>query len=345
VACISCHASAAGDDNRSVPNNVSLGTDYGTRNALPVINSSFYAWTNWGGRFDSQWSLPLGVAENAKIMNSTRLDVAHMLFNKYRADYDAIFTPPLDASLDPNATDASRFPPSGKPKANAAATDGPWELMTAGDRAIINRIFANYGKAIGAYLRLNVSRNASFDQFIAGNDAAISDSAKRGLKVFLGKGDCAGCHSGPTFEDGKFHALGVPQTGLRVPANDFGRFTDLPTMLGSAFNTAGVYSDKPDGGKLDGLALDLSLMGQFRTKGLRTLSASAPYMHSGQFATLEEVIDFYDQGGGVAPDGGTVDTRIHTLGLTSDEKTDLAAFLRTLDGDPLPSALLQDTSR
>jgi cytochrome c peroxidase len=327
-----------------VPNDVSLGTDYGPRNALPVINSSFYVWTNWAGRFDSQWSLPLGVAENAKLMKSTRLDVAHMLFNKYRTDYNAIFTPPLDPSLDPTATDASRFPPSGKPKALATDNDGPWELMTAPDRAIVNRIFANYGKAIAAYLRLLVSRNAPFDQFIAGNDAAISDSAKRGLKVFLGKGNCATCHSGPNFADDQFHALGVPQTGVRVPATDFGRFTDLATVLGSAFNTAGAFSDQPDAGKLTGLAQSLTQMGQFRTKSLRGLSATAPYMHAGQFDTLAEVIDFYDQGGGPVPDGGTLDTQIHALGLTADEKNDLAAFLSTLDGDALPTALVTDTS-
>jgi cytochrome c peroxidase len=344
VNCNACHASAGGDDNRSNPNNVSLGTDWGPRNALPVVNSSFYAWTNWGGRFDTQWSLPLAVAENAKIMKSTRLDVAHMLFNKYRADYDAIFPVPLDASLDPAAADASRFPASGKPKAAATDPDGPWELMAAADRAIVNRIFANYGKAIAAYLRLLVSRNAPFDQFVAGNESAISDSAKRGLKVFLGKGNCVGCHSGPDFEDGKFHALGVPQTGPHVPANDFGRFTDLPTLLASAFNSAGAYSDRPDAGKLDGLALSLTQMGQFRTKSLRTPSTTAPYMHAGQFSTLEQVIDFYDLGGGTPPDGGVLDARVMPLGLTANEKADLAAFLRTLDGDPLPSALTTDTS-
>ncbi|HEU4612478.1 MAG TPA: cytochrome c peroxidase, partial [Kofleriaceae bacterium] len=60
VACASCHAvgSDALDDRRSQPGAVSLGTGLGTRNALGAVNSAFYAWTNWGGRFDSQWSLP-----------------------------------------------------------------------------------------------------------------------------------------------------------------------------------------------------------------------------------------------------------------------------------------------
>jgi cytochrome c peroxidase len=343
VSCFSCHASAAGDDNRTVPNNVSLGTGYGTRNALPVVNSSFYAWTNWGGRFDTQWSLPLAVAENPNIMKSTRLEVAHLIFDKYRADYDAIFTPTLDPALAPDAGDASRFPAAGKPKAAAADPDGPWELMAAGDRTIVNRIYANYGKAIAAYLRKLVSRNAPFDRFIAGNDAAISDSAKRGLKVFLGKGDCRDCHSGPNFADDQFHALGVPQTGVRVPATDLGRYADVPPLLASPFNSAGAFSDQPDAGKLTGLTQQASQLGAFRTKSLRGLSASGPYMHAGQQATLEEVIDFYDVGGGTVPDGGT--KTLQALNLTAAEKADLAAFLRTLDGEAVPAALLDDTSR
>lgn len=347
VACVSCHGSAAGDDARSTPNNVSLGTDYGTRNALPVVNASFNAWTNWGGRFDTQWSLPLAVAENPKIMKSTRLAIAHLLFDKYRADYDAIFPVPLDAALDPTAADAARFPASGKPKANASDPDGPWELMTANDRAIVNRIFVNYGKALAAYLRKHVSRDAPFDRFVAGDAQAMSASARRGFKVFAGKGRCASCHSGPHFSDDRFHALGVPQTGAHVPAVDTGRFGDLPPLLASGFNGAGSYSDAPDAGaaKLAGLAQDPSMLGQFRTKSLRGLTASAPYMHSGQLATLEDVVELYDDGGGDVVDGGVRDALLQPLHLTADEKADLVAFLHALDGAPVDAALLVDTSR
>lgn len=347
VACVSCHGSAAGDDARTTPNNVSLGTDYGTRNALPVVNASFNKWTNWGGRFDTQWSLPLAVAENARIMKSSRLAIAHLLFDKYRADYDAVFPVPLDPALDPAATDAARFPPSGKPKASASDPDGPWEMMTAGDRAIVNRIFVNYGKALAAYMRKHVSRDAPFDRFVAGDAQALSASARRGFKVFAGKGRCATCHSGPNFSDDAFHALGVPQTGPRVPAVDTGRYGDLPGLLASGFNGASSYSDAPDAGalKLAGLAQGPEMLGQFRTRSLRGLTASAPYMHSGQFATLEEVVDFYDDGGGEVVDGGVRDGLLQPLGLTADEQADLVAFLRSLEGAPVDAALLVDTSR
>jgi cytochrome c peroxidase len=345
VACVSCHASVSGDDNRTVPNHVSLGTDYGTRNALPVVNSSFLKWTNWGGRFDSQWSLPLAVAENPKIMASTRLEVAHLLFTKYRADYDALFPVPLDAALDPNAADAARFPAAGKPKAAATDPDGPWELMTATDRALVNRIYANFGKALAAYVRKLVSRDAPFDRFVAGDASALSASAKRGFRVFTAKGKCQACHSGPTFSDDRFHALGVPQSGAHVPATDLGRFTDVAPLLSSAFNTAGGYSDAPDAGKLAALAQGDSMRGQFRTPGLRGLSTSAPYMHSGQFPTLAEVVAFYNQGGGAVVDGGTLDPLVTPLALTADEQADLVAFLHALDGAPVDAALLVNTSR
>jgi len=344
VACKSCHGGEGLDDQRSKPGNVSLGIDFGTRNALGITNSAFYAWTNWGGRFDSQWSLPLAVAENGRTMKSTRLQVAHMLWNKYRTEYNAIFPVSLDAALDPMAADAARFPPAGKPKATPADPDGPWELMAAADRVIVNTIFANYGKAIQAYQRLLVSRDAPFDVYVAGDKAALTASAKNGLKLFLNKGACVTCHSGPNFADDQFHALGVPQTGNNVPAADLGRYADVPGLLASPFNTDGAYSDDTATGKLAGLAQVVEQKGQFRTKSLRGVAQSMPYMHSGQFTTLEDVVAFYDAGGGMVLDVVT-DSAIKPLGLTMQEKTDLVEFMKSLTGAAIPAPLLMDTSK
>ncbi len=342
VACASCHAAGSADldDRRSHPNNVSLGTDYGTRNALGIVNSAFYPWTNWGGRFDSQWSLPLAVAENAKIMKSTRLQVAHLMFAKYRTEYDAIFPVALDPALDPNAADAARFPAAGKP-----GDAGAFDNMAPADQQIVNTIFANYGKAIAAYTRMLVSRDAPFDRFVAGDHTALTASEVHGLKLFLSSG-CTTCHSGPSFQDGKFHALAVPQTGDHVPASDLGRFQDLPALLASPFNTAGAFSDDITTGKLAGLAQDASQQGQFRTKGLRNVAQSGPFMHSGQLATLADVIDFYNVGGGDPGTSGIVlDPAMHALGLTAQDETDLVAFLGALTGADIDAALLTDTSK
>ena len=180
---------------------------------------------------------------------------------------------------------------------------------------------------------------------MAGTPAALSGSAKRGFKLFIGKARCDGCHKGPNFSDDEFHALGLPQTGAHLPATDLGRFADVPPLLASAFNTSGGYSDDVATGKLTGLAQTAALTGQFRTKSLRGLVASAPYGHSGQFATLEAVVDFYNVGGGAVADGGTLDGKIGPLSLTVAEKADLAAFLKTLDGAAVDPALLVDTSR
>ena len=342
VSCASCHAvgSESLDDRRSQPGKVSLGIKLGTRNALGAINSTFYAWTNWGGRFDSQWSLPLAVAEGAATMKSTRLQIAHMLYAKYRTEYNAAFPTPLDADLDPAATNASRFPATGKPG------DASWTGMATADQDIINRIYANYGKALAAYMRTLVSRNAPFDRFIAGDKEAISVAAQRGAKVFLTKG-CVGCHSGPNFSDDLFHALLAPDDP-NAASRDLGRYTDVPPLVAgtNVFNVNGPYSDNTSTGKLAGLVQDNGQKGQFRTKSLRNVAGSGPFMHSGQLATLEDVIDFYNQGGGDPGTSGiTKDDKMKPLGLSAGDKADLVEFLKALRGEPLAPSLVVDTSK
>lgn len=333
VSCASCHEGVTMDDNRSKPNNVSLGTDFGTRNSLSIANSSFYAWTNWGGRFDSQWSLPLAVAENAKIMNSSRLAVGRLLWTKYRTEYDAIFPAKLDARFD-----AAHATPFGTGKA-------AYDALGVTEKDIVDRMYSNFGKAIAAYMRLVVSREAPFDRYVAGDFAALNPAAKRGLRVFIGKGACVSCHSGPNFADDKFHALAVPQTGPKVPAADLGRFADVPPLLTSVFKTDGVYSDDKTTGKLTGLMSDPAQKGQFRTKSLRGVSESGPYMHSGQFATLEEVVAYYGKGGDTPPADITKDPLMKAFPLEGTDTADLVAFMKTLHGAAVPSDLRKNTAK
>lgn len=339
VSCASCHGSEVMSDDRSSLG-VSIGAGFHTRNAPAIVDSALYPWTNWGGRFSAQWELPPVVAESPVIMNSTRLEIAHHLFDHYRTEYEAIFGP-MEPAI---GTDAARFPPAGKPKASASDPDGPWESMTPEDRAIVNRIFINFGKAIQAYMRLLVSGPSAFDRFVAGEDDAIGESAKRGLRLFVGEARCVSCHSGPTLSDGEFHNIGVPR-GPDVTARDDGRYKDVPGLLASPFNSAGAFSDDPATGalRLAGLTNPPPehVRGAFRTPTLRGVTLSAPYMHAGQHATLEEVIEFYDVGGGV-PEAGTLDDQMFPLGLTEDEQADLIEFLRALEGEPVPEALRTD---
>lgn len=337
VSCKTCHFGSAVtlDDGRAL----SLGTDNHTRNSPALVNSSFYTWTNWGGRFSAQWELPIAVVENGLTMNGNRLALAHRIFDEYKTEYETVFATTLTAEI---GTDAARFPASGKPKPAPTVAvpnppDGVWEAMAGADKTIINRILANYGKALQAYTRKLVSREAPFDTFMAGDDAAISAAAKNGAALFAGKAGCINCHGGATFSDQGFHVLGVPGVA------DEGRFKDVPGLLGSLFNRNGDFSDDKLTGKLDGLTNPApeSAKNAFRTPSLRGVALTAPYMHAGQKATLADVIDFYAVGGTVATGAGV----LTPFAITPQEKADLIAFLGTLSGKPVPDALLVDTAK
>jgi len=340
VSCATCHSGPIMIDERNNHEGVATGTGIHTRNAPAVVNSSFYTWTNWGGRFAAQWELPLAVVENGAIMAGNRLALAHRIYDKYKTDYEAAF------GAMPDITDTGLFPPAGKPKpaptaANPNPADGPWEGMTAANKTIINRILVNYSKAIQAYMRLLVSREAPFDTFMAGDDNALTASELNGARQFIDRG-CITCHKGAHFSDEGFHVLGVPQTGLNVPVTDDGRFANAPAEIAATnlFNINGDFSDDKNTGKLDAIPTPPpdAWKGAFRTPSLRGVTLSAPYMHSGQLATLSDVIGFYATGGGVA------NGELSPFTITAQEKADLIAFLGTLTGKAVPNALLTDTS-
>ncbi|HMG57038.1 MAG TPA: cytochrome c peroxidase [Kofleriaceae bacterium] len=347
LACASCHdVTNYYTDTRSHPNSTSLGVTWTTRNAPTLVNVAFYTWNSWGGKEDSLWYQGANGCESAVNFGGNRLEYAHMLYRKYRADYNALFPVPLDPALDPAAGDAARFPAQGKPKANAMAPDGPWEMMTGADRDILNTIMANIGKAIEAYERKLVSRNAPIDKYIMGDTTALSSAAKRGLRLFIGKAACVDCHSGPTFSDQKFHNTGVPQIGINLPRVDNGRFDDLARTLTNAFNGASKYSDDPAAGmaKLAGMQVTDDLKGLFRTGMLRQIDATGPYMHTGGLNSLEDVVQFYNLGGGTADFAGTKSAAMAPLLLTDDEQADLVAFLKSLTGEQPPVGLGKDTA-
>jgi len=338
VSCATCHGGPALDDQHSRPNHVSIGTGVGIRNSPPLVNAAYYRWSNWGGRFDSQWSLVLGAIENPEVMNGTRLAVVRTVFAKYRAEYDALFPAPLDPALDPAAPDAARFPTTARPKA-AQAADGAWEAMAASDRELVDRSYANIGKAIAAYLRLLVARNAPFDRYVAGDRTAISAASRRGARLYLAH--CKSCHGGPHLQDNGFHAIGVAQFGAHVPATDLGRFGDVPPLLASRFAGWGPHSDAKTP---SALAQEPVQRGQFRTPTLRNVAVTAPYMHAGQFATLAAVVAFYNIGGGNV-DGVDKDREMKPLGLTPTQQADLVEWMGTLTDTAVPPQLLVDTAR
>jgi cytochrome c peroxidase len=153
----------------------------------------------------------------------------------------------------------------------------------------------NIAKAISAFERTILSGDAPIDRFKAGDKSALSDEAQRGMKLFFGKAQCSSCHTGHSFSDFSFHNIGI---GMEKEKPDLGRF-EITKQIG----------DK----------------GAFKTPTLREIARSGPYMHDGRFATLEEVVDYYDKGGFANPQ---LDEGIFALKLTPQEKADLVTFLK-----------------
>lgn len=183
-------------------------------------------------------------------------------------------------------------------------------------------------KAIASFERAEmISADSPFDNYLRGDRAALSEGQKRGLRLFRGKANCIRCHNGPLLTDEGYHNLGVPQNRvferdpLRQIALRYQHYIrGVPEEIyRSADRDLGLYytTKRPED------------MGRFRTPPLRYLNYTAPYMHNGALAMLEEVIDFYDQGGG--PDANR-SALLQPLGLTEDEKFDLLEFLESLSG-------------
>jgi cytochrome c peroxidase len=342
VSCADCHqAEHWFNDRRSIPNTTSIGTARTRRNAPSMVNAVYYQWGNWAGSHDQFWKQGANSPESKDNFNSDRLRYVHVIYSYYRNHYNALFEPDLDAALDPLAPDAMRFPPNGKPKVTSAP-DGPWELMRQEDRDHVNLVMANCGKALEAYERRLVSGNSPFDRYVAGDFAALSTSAKRGLKLFIGKAGCDSCHADETFTDQTFHNTGVTQTGTA----DEGRYTDV-LRIPNLWNGAGDYSDDPVLGaeKLAGIEQSETMRGQFRTKSLRHIAETAPYFHNGSAATLHDVVRFYNSGGGAAGTfPGMKDERLVPLNLSDAEISDLVAFLESLTGEPVPAELMRNTA-
>ncbi len=324
VACATCHSPFHGFADVEA---TSLGAGRGTRNAPTLLNAAYNQWQFWDGRTDTLWSQALVALEGEVEQAGTRLQYAHLVHQHYAADYETVF-----GEL-PDLADTTRFPADGKPG------DSAFDSMSEADQHAVNIVFANIGKAIEAYERLLMSRNAPFDRFVAGDTEAISPEAKRGLKTFIGKGVCILCHDTPTFTDNAFHNLGVPQGTL---PEDAGRYAGISLLLSDPFNGGGVYSDDTAVATriLNFLEPIPRHQGEFKTPTLRNVTLTAPYFHTGEFPTLESVIEFNNVGGTVGNFVGQRERTLEPLRLSEQEKTDLVEFLETLTGELPPAHLL-----
>jgi cytochrome c peroxidase len=333
VACASCHsADKQFQDGRQFGQGIATGQ----RRTMPVMGAAHSPFLFWDGRKDSVWSQALGPMEDPAEHGGNRVRFVKLVQAHYKEQYQAAFGAmpalgklPDDAS--PGGTEAERV---------------AWSAMPESSRDAVNRVFANMGKAIAAFER-NISYGESrFDQYaqatVAGDgtgQAVLSHQEVRGLRLFLTKGQCVTCHNGPLLTDHAFHNTGVPPIDRANP--DRGRAEGLKKLLKDEFNCLGRYSDaKPEQcGELQFLAAnDPGQLAAFRTPGLRNVAERPPYMHAGQFTTLEQVVQHYAAspkavlGHSELARPGDKHADRQAIRLTAAEVQDLAAFLGTLTG-------------
>jgi len=182
--------------------------------------------------------------------------------------------------------------------------------------------------AVATFERTIVSQNVPFDAYLNGDTSAISTDALAGYELFTGKASCIACHNGPLISDDSFHVTGVPEapqfsdTALNQITFRYEQWAKGVTE--EDYNTAvqdfGLYY----------VTKQESDRGAFHTPALRDVCYTAPYMHNGVFKTLEEVVTFYNNGGGSSPNK---DPLLQPLNLTADEQASLIAFMQSLCGD------------
>jgi cytochrome c peroxidase len=181
------------------------------------------------------------------------------------------------------------------------------------------------GKALAAFERTLVTRNAPFDRYMGGDQQAMSESALRGMELFKGKARCILCHNGPNFTDSQFHNLGVPEPPLLAhPLVQASLRFDAKRM-----NVQEYDQVKEDLGRYL-VTKEEQDKGAFKTPTLRNVTQRDPYMHNGIFQSLEDILNFYDRGGGAIPGKSPL---LQPLGLTAQDKRDLLAFLQGLTGE------------
>jgi len=171
--------------------------------------------------------------------------------------------------------------------------------------------------AIAAFERTIVSVNSPLDRFLGGDKKALSADVAKGYDVFIGKGKCAECHDGVNLADNKFYALHVPEN---IEQEKDPRVAATRRFVAKVSHYDDYRNLTEDPGRYL-VTKDRKDWKAFRTPTLRDIAKTGPYMHNGIFESLEQVIDFFDGGGGK---GNTV---LKPLGLSEQEKKDLKTFL------------------
>jgi cytochrome c peroxidase len=307
LACVACHVpNGSYTDARER----GVGRVPLARNTPSLWNVGLQRWFGWDGAQDSLWAQSVRPMVAAEELGADAAHVARL-----------VRTDPELACLHRAAFGATRD-----------------------DR----RVLVDAGKALAAFQETLVSGRTPFDDYrdaLARGDAQAAARypapARRGLALFVGRGNCSVCHFGAAFTNGEFHDVGVPFFAGRGQV-DAGRYDGIAKLHANPLNLLGAYNDDRDGRaavKTRHVERTQRTFGQFRTPGLRNVALTAPYMHNGRFATLRDVVRHYSE---LDPE------RVHSHGeaallrplkLSDAESDDLVAFLESLT-DPAARAPL-----
>jgi len=302
VSCATCH-----DPKKYFTDGktVAVGIGQTTRNTPTVLNAAHQRWFFWDGRTDTLWGQPIQTMERPHEMNLPREQIVSII-----AEDDTFLS--------------------------------QW-LETFGEfnRKNIDSNASKIAKSLASYITKLDSSHAPFDDFVSGDAEAISPSAQRGLKYFITDGGCLRCHFGPWFSDGAFHSVGIgPLDG--GPLRDGGRADAIDQLKNEQFTAGSEHSDDPEGTRATiskHIAKRREDWGSFRTPSLRNVAKTSPYMHAGQLATLDDVLEHYSTLDNFVSADHHRETILEPLNLTERQKTDLIAFLESLTA-PLPDAHL-----
>ena len=327
ISCATCH-----QPDRAFTDGLarSRGIDETRRGAPTVIGAAYSPWLYWDGRRDSLWAQALAAIEGREEMGGSRIRMVREVVEDagYRSAYEAVFGRPL-----PDLSDEARFPRDARPGAGEDPRRA-WDAMSGDDRARVDRAFTDLGKAIAAYERKLVPAPSRFDAWVralldAGPppDPPLTDEELAGLRIFLRPtAQCLRCHNGPLLTNHGFHNTGLPvEAGTRP---DHGRLPAVAEVLSHEFNCRSPYSDAAERQCVELRFIrddGVELLGAFKVPTLRNVARTAPYMHAGQFESLDRVLTHYSR-----PGFGIGHQELAPANFDERERRQLEAFLGTL---------------
>ncbi len=342
VSCATCH-----DPSKGFTDQLRFGEGVGTtkRNTPTIIGAAHNTWYFWDGRADSMWSQALGPLEAGAEHGTNRIHIAKIVIKDYLAAYQTIF-----GTINPSVVSEINYLPKIQGAFASAETQLLWRELPTNIKQEINTIFTNVGKGIESYERLLIPGQSRFDQYANEistdpNSKNLTELEKTGLKLFIGKANCIECHSGPLMTDQQFYNTAVPMQ-VDLGNEDLGRASGLRDLLNSDFNCKGTFSETSNCKPLESVLTMLesednsnTLIGAFKTPTLRNITQTFPYMHAGQFQTLQQVLQHYLN----APKASVGQSAIQSKALNQADLTALEAFLKTLTSEiNAPSEFLKN---